>query len=144
MSGFILDTDHVSLWLQGHPSISLKAAKLSSDISISIITVQELFNGWVVKINNPAEASNLVKLYTKFWTTVAFLQGVQILNFDAAADARYRQLLRDHPPLRKNRIQRDVRIAAIALSVGSVLVTRNQRDFSKIPNLVIEDWTQEA
>lgn len=144
MSGFILDTDHVSLWLQGHPSISSKAANLSSAISITIVTVQELFNGWVVKINNPAEASNLVELYTKFWTTVAFLKDVQILNFDAVADAQYRHLLREHPSLRKNRIQKDVRIAAIALSVGGILVTRNQRDFFQIPTLVIEDWTQEC
>lgn len=144
MSGFILDTDHVSLWLQGHPSISSKAAQLPSNIAMTIVTVQELFNGWVVKINNPAEASNLVKLYTKFWTTLAFLRDVQILNFDAAADERYRHLLREHPVLRKNRIQKDVRIAAIALSVNGILITRNQRDFSQIPNLVIEDWTQEV
>ena len=36
----------------------------------------------------------------------------------------------------------DLKIAAIVLSVSGVLVTRNQRDFAQIPNLVIADWTQ--
>jgi tRNA(fMet)-specific endonuclease VapC len=35
----------------------------------------------------------------------------------------------------------DLRIAAIAISHNLVLLTRNIRDFSKIPELVTEDWT---
>ncbi|MEH2108265.1 MAG: hypothetical protein V7K43_18845 [Nostoc sp.] len=33
------------------------------------------------------------------------------------------------------------RYSAIALSCKLVLLTRNHRDFSKIPGLLIEDWT---
>jgi len=135
----ILDTDHVSLILQNSPQVITNAAK--HEISVTIVTVQELFNGWVGKINDPSLVHKLPGLYDKFWTTVKYLQNIEVLNFTPEADTCLKKLLKDHPPLRKKGLQKDVRIAAIALSIGATVITRNKRDFGQIPGLSIEDWT---
>ncbi|MBH8555350.1 type II toxin-antitoxin system VapC family toxin [Nostocaceae cyanobacterium CENA357] len=142
MSLYILDTDHVSFLLQGNQTVISKVAQVYPHLAITIVTVQEIFNGWVVKINDRAESGNLVNLYTKLWTTQEYFKGVRILNFDTAAYTCYQGLLRENQQLNKKRLQKDLRIAAIAISISAVMVTRNQKDFSQIPNLVLEDWTK--
>ncbi len=93
------------------------------------------------RINDPSVVHNLPALYSKLWTTVKYLQTIEVLDFTSEADTCLKKLLKNHPPLRKNRLQKDMRIAAIALSVGAIVVTRNQRDFCQVPGLAIEDWT---
>ncbi|NJN92034.1 MAG: type II toxin-antitoxin system VapC family toxin [Leptolyngbyaceae cyanobacterium SL_5_14] len=142
MSLWILDTDHVSLLLVGHPQISRRVTELGSDVAITVVTVQELFNGWVVQINNAREAKDFVRLYGKFSRTITLCKRVPIKDFDQVAGDRYQQMLMEIPSLSKRRLQKDLRIVAIALSVGATVVTRNYRDFSQIPGLLLENWTQ--
>lgn len=56
MSRWILDTDHVSLFLEGDRTVITKVIQTSS-VAITIITVQEIFNGWMGKLNDPSQAS---------------------------------------------------------------------------------------
>ncbi len=53
----------------------------------------------------------------------------------------FRALLKNNPPLRKARLQRDMRIAAIALANDATIVTCNTKDFIQVPGLKIIDWT---
>ncbi|NJO59208.1 MAG: type II toxin-antitoxin system VapC family toxin [Richelia sp. RM2_1_2] len=139
MSFWILDTDHASLFLAGNKSIIAQVAKHSNDVAITVITVQEVFNGWAGKLNDPAQQVNLVHLYTNLWKTTEFFKVITVLNFEEDAENTY-QALRQNKALAKKRIEKDLRIASIALAQNATIVTRNYKDFSQIPNLNIENW----
>ncbi len=140
MPSYIMDTDHVSHILRGNQSV-IENAK-NHETAITIVTVQELFNGWVSRANDPKQADRLIEVYAKLSTTVGYLQTVEILDFTPEADSCLKQLLKNNENLRKNRLQKDLRIAAIALSLGATLATCNQRDFGKVPRLITIDWLQ--
>ena len=63
-----------------------------------------------------------------------------VLDYDARASIAFRELVSQ-----KVRIgTMDFKIAAIALSHDALLITRNVRDFDKVPGLRVEDWTLES
>jgi tRNA(fMet)-specific endonuclease VapC len=60
-----------------------------------------------------------------------------VLRFDAQASAVFDVLVGKRVRI----ATMDLRIALIALSQKLTLLTRNSRDFSRVPRLLIEDWT---
>ena len=98
MCQYILDTDHVSLILYSHPQVTANTAL--HQIAVTVVTVQELFNGWIGRINDPSLVHNLPALYSKLWTTAKYLQTVEILDFTPEADTCLKRLLKENPPLR--------------------------------------------
>lgn len=140
MSLWILDTDHASLFLSGNQSVIAQVAKHSSDIAITVITVQELFNGWTGRLNDPTQVKNISHLYAKLWKTTEFFKVITILNFDKNAEDLCQALQQHNRALTKRRIEKDLRIASIALARNATIVTRNYKDFSQIPDLKIENW----
>ncbi|WP_347566366.1 type II toxin-antitoxin system VapC family toxin [Scytonema sp. UIC 10036] len=132
----------MSLLLERHPQISRQVADLGSEVVISIVTVQELFNGWVVRINGTQKVEDVVRLYGKLNRTVTLFKRVRVLDFDEKAGETFQRLLKENSMLSKQRLQKDMRIAAIGLVNDAVVVTRNYRDFSQVPGLKIEDWSR--
>jgi predicted nucleic acid-binding protein len=62
---------------------------------------------------------------------------------DLAANIENRKMGRGNDPLVRNRVRigtMDLKIASIALANDATVLTCNARDFSKVPNLRIEDW----
>jgi tRNA(fMet)-specific endonuclease VapC len=70
--------------------------------------------------------------------TVERLSGIRILPFDEAAIEQFERL----KAMRLGVGTMDLRIAAIALTTGATVVTRNARDFGRVPERVIADWSQ--
>jgi tRNA(fMet)-specific endonuclease VapC len=141
MALFILDTDSASLFLAGNQKLIYRVTQAVPHVVTTIVTVQELFNGWAGRVNDPAEANNLVRIYGKLWQTTEFLKTIEILTFSELANTYHQHLIQEHRFLAKKKLEKDMRIAAIALSVGGTIITRNQKDFAQVPNLKIEDWT---
>lgn len=138
MKLYILDTDHVSLFQRQHPSVVQRIEEVDPDSLVTtIVTVEEQIRGRFNIIKRASKGPKLIQAYAYLQDTIAYFNTIQILPFDQAANAQYEAL-------RKQKIRvgtQDLRIAAIALSVNGTVVTRNWRDFQKVPGLALEDWT---
>jgi tRNA(fMet)-specific endonuclease VapC len=144
LSLWILDTDRVSLFQRGHPQIINRLAKVAStELSITIITLEEQLRGRFQMTRRASSPGELIFAYQNLHITFDSLKSFSIIDFSPTASNIYSSL-----SSQKIRIgTQDLRIAAIAphqesaLSVEGIVVTRNQRDFGKVPNLTIEDWS---
>ena len=134
----ILDTDHVSLLERKDTLVVDKFSRSPiGKIAITIITWEEQMRGRLNVIRQATSSEQRILAYTRLLSTIHFLQNFSIINFDAMTDRNYMQL-----QAQKIRVgTQDLRIASIALSCSAVVVTRNHRDFGKVPNLMLEDWT---
>jgi tRNA(fMet)-specific endonuclease VapC len=138
MTPYILDTDTLSLLEQGHPQVRQRfQAQPPSDLAITVISVEEQLSGRQAALRTARRPDELAQAYERLADTVHVLARFTILPFPTAAIARFQQLLRQRLNVRRS----DLRIAAIVLEDGGTLVTRNTRDFSRVPGLVLEDWS---
>jgi len=112
----------------------------AENLAVTIVTVEEVIRGWFNVINQasaPSQADKLVWAYTKLWDTLDDFKNLNILKFDQNALTIYTEFFRQRIRIGTQ----DLRIAAIVLANNAILVTRNNRDFSQVPDLVQEDWT---
>ena len=138
MTLWILDTDHVSLFQQLHPVITQRINAVNSeDIAITIITVEEQVRGRFNVIRKASSSDALLLAYAKLQATLEFFKNVRSLGFDQYAINCYEDLIRQRIRIGTQ----DLRIAVITLSVNGISVTRNRKDFEKVSNLSLEDWT---
>jgi tRNA(fMet)-specific endonuclease VapC len=138
----MLDTDHISLYLRGNSTVITRVEQNLSQVNISVISFQEVVNGWVGALNQSDNTRDgVIYKYHQLWLASELFKSLPILEFDAVAYDEWMRLLKENPVLQKKRLKQDVRIAAIALSCGATVVTRNRRDFELVPGLSIEDWS---
>jgi tRNA(fMet)-specific endonuclease VapC len=128
---FVLDTNTVLDYFKGKGRVPERLlATLPSEIALPAISAYEVWVG-VLGSQNPKRRREQFE---------AFLSAVEILPFDAEAGMRAAELR--HYLERKGEAigPLDTLIAAIALAHGGVLVTRNLREFSRVPGLKTVNW----
>ncbi|MCI0485749.1 MAG: type II toxin-antitoxin system VapC family toxin [Blastocatellia bacterium] len=137
MNLYVFDTDHVTLHQHNHPQVIAKLQTCAPEnVAVTVVTLQEQMRGRLAQIER--RGVNLTLAYDQLRATAEYFCGLTVLPFDAEAQLQF-QRLRE----RKIRIGTlDLRIAAIVLSRNAILITRNQRDFERVPGLSTEDWSQ--
>ncbi len=138
MKLYILDTDHASLFQRQHLQVMTRVGeKPPEQLAVTIITVEEQLRGWLAQIRRASTSLALIKAHLGLRRTIQYFNTIQLLDYDIIADTQFANLRRQ-----KIRVgSQDLRIAAIALATGNVLVTRNHSDLGQIPGLPIEDWS---
>lgn len=101
------------------------------------MTVDEQLTGWYTLTRQARRPEDIAPAYARLGEAVVRLARWHILPYTEPAIARVAQL----KALRLNVRLMDLRIAAIALESGAVVLTRNRRDFERVPGLTIEDWS---
>jgi tRNA(fMet)-specific endonuclease VapC len=137
LSRYLLDTDTFSLYLQHNPTVFGAILRhLSDQVAVSVITVQEVWDGWAAVIARAKTADQVAAAYSRLTDTLNELKNWPVISFSAGAVVRYAALKKQKLNVGSN----DLKIAAIASETGAIVVTHNGRDFSRIPGVTIEDW----
>lgn len=138
---FVLDTDPFSLYMRGHAEIARRIAlHRSTDIAISVVTVEEVLSGWYSVIRQARDTKTEIMAYDGLFLAVQTIKKLAVVPFTADAIHRFHDLRKQHRRLGRM----DLAIAAIAVEFGATLVTRNRADFEQIQDLQIEDWSLPA
>ncbi len=134
------DTDILTEILAGNPAYADRIGNVPVvEQSAPIVAIEELIRGRLNSIRQAEAGKGRVTIedaYSMFEQTLADLHEIAVLSFSAQAEGYVKEW-------RNKRIKgstHDLRIAAICIVNSATLVTRNRRDFEKIPGLSVEFW----
>lgn len=137
----LMDTDHLSLIDRG----TAEGARIQSrlrlvspdDYGISVVTYAEQAKGWLAEAANARTPAEEVAAFDRMQRSLRLCTAFSIWGYTAEAAAKCAEL-----KAAKIRIgTQDLRIASIALVNRATLLTRNTRDFERVPGLKFEDWS---
>jgi tRNA(fMet)-specific endonuclease VapC len=99
------------------------------------VTYDEQVRGWIQRFGRAESVTDEIQLYRRLHAQLRFFKTLTIYDFTEIAATEFQRL-------RKLKVRigtMDLKIAAIALSVGATVWTRNLIDFRKVPGLKFED-----
>jgi tRNA(fMet)-specific endonuclease VapC len=129
---YLLDTNICIFIIKRKPPKVLRRFQLHStdEIAVSSVTLAELRYG-ADKSTRSVEAHEALD---------QFLAPLSVVDFDRIAAGHYGTIRTDLERRGTPIGSLDLLIAAHALSLGVTLVTNNKSEYSRVPNLNIEDW----
>jgi tRNA(fMet)-specific endonuclease VapC len=139
----VLDTDIISLLDRGSgPAFDKAVRRLDAvpdeeRVCTTVVSFEEHLRGWLSQIAMARTPKAEVTAYARLQRVLSEYALRDVLPYDEAAADLCRRF-------RRSRIRvgtMDLRIGAIALANDALLISRNLRDFMRIPNLHVEDWT---
>ena len=130
---YMLDTDTCSYIMKRSNDSVLRRLKIVpvSEVCISVITKSELLFGVEV---SPRQQQDELAL-------ASFLGYVEVLDFPDLAAVHYAAIRADLKRQGTMIGANDLFIAAHARSLGLTLVTNNTKEFRRVHNLALENWT---
>jgi tRNA(fMet)-specific endonuclease VapC len=139
---YFIDTDHLSILQRAAGAafqrLSVRMAQSPPrDFTCCVVSLHEQLLGAHNFLNQAKNSAGLVRGYELIERLPRDYVAFTLLPFDAASPVVYDQLLRQN--LRVGAM--DLRVAAIGLAQNLTVLTRNLRDFGRVPGLTIEDWT---
>ncbi len=137
MTLYVFDTDHLSLYGMNHPVLIDRLQQQSIVLTTTAINVEEQVRGRLAQVSEVKDGDALANAYRWLSETVKLLSEFEVLQFTVEAQSIYREL-------KSQRIRvgtQDLRIASIVLANQGILLSRNARDFDRIPNRLVENWT---
>lgn len=137
----VLDTDHISvLKYRDHPRSAALRARMKAigwnEMVVSAVSVEEQMRGWLAKLSQLRRPRDQIPAYVELVGLFAFFNDWRIIAFDDRSVDVFEGLRRQG--IRIGTM--DLKIAAIAMANGALLLTANRRDFAKVPGLRFENW----
>lgn len=136
-----LDTDHLSILGRGGSTalaLQMRIGQVESrELGTTIVNYEEQMRGWLAFAAQATTQEKIIEAYSRLHSHIGEFRDTPLLAYDALAGAEFERL-------RQARLQvgtSDLRIAAICLANDVTLLTRNLKDFSKVPGLRAEDWS---
>jgi tRNA(fMet)-specific endonuclease VapC len=128
---YVLDTNSCIYALKGRGRVVERMREhLPAEFAVTTITLAELWFG-AHKSTRRAVARREVD---------AFLEPFRVLPFDREAAETYARVRSDLERIGRPIGERDQLIASIALALDLTVVTHNLGEFTRVPDLKVEDW----
>ena len=136
----LLDTDHFTVYANSHHTGSqeLRARIHSANqpAQLPIVTVEEQLRGWLARIHGSRDGAQRLDAYDRLWNLLIVLRRWRISRWDEAAEKQFASF-------RKQKVRvptQDLKIASLAVAHDALLLTRNVKDFARVPGLRFESW----